>query len=52
MANKDLLRLDGAGLHGDETSLFPAATAPAGGDARCSRSRRCGRTTLLLVQER
>ncbi|MEV6483668.1 hypothetical protein [Streptomyces sp. NPDC051576] len=34
VANQDLLPFDGAGLHGDETSLVPALTAPAGGDTR------------------
>lgn len=34
VANQDLLRLDGAGLHGDDTSLVPALAAPAGGDTR------------------
>jgi hypothetical protein len=35
VANQDLLRLDGAGLHGDGTSLVPALTAAAAvGDTR------------------
>ncbi|MFJ4633015.1 RiPP maturation radical SAM C-methyltransferase [Streptomyces sp. NPDC088847] len=35
VANQDLLRLDGAGLHGDDTSLVPALAATgAEGDAR------------------
>lgn len=34
VANQDLLRLDGAGLHGHDTALVPALVAPAGEDVR------------------
>lgn len=34
VANQDLLRLDGTGLHGTGASLVPALAAPAGGDTR------------------
>ncbi|MFJ9898145.1 RiPP maturation radical SAM C-methyltransferase [Streptomyces sp. NPDC091280] len=34
VANQDLLRLDGTGLHRDDTSLVPALAAPAAGNTR------------------
>jgi ribosomal peptide maturation radical SAM protein 1 len=34
VANQDLLRLDGTGLHGNDTALVPALAAPSTGDTR------------------
>ncbi|WOX16321.1 hypothetical protein [Streptomyces sp. N50] len=34
VANQDLLRLDGTGLHGTGASLVPALAVPTAGDTR------------------